>query len=64
MRSVRVSPNGTLGSDRSNKGPFKDNVMNNISPRMPYEKTTVEVNGQKMAYAEHGKALADWYDAL
>jgi haloalkane dehalogenase len=28
--------------------------MNNISPRMPYEKATAEVNGQKMAYAEHG----------
>jgi haloalkane dehalogenase len=28
--------------------------MNDISPRMPYEKATAEVNGQKMAYAEHG----------
>ncbi|MEP4379565.1 MAG: haloalkane dehalogenase [Alphaproteobacteria bacterium] len=28
--------------------------MNEISPRMPYAKAFVEVNGQKMAYAEHG----------
>ena len=28
--------------------------MNEISPRMPYEKSSVEVNGQAMAYAEHG----------
>lgn len=28
--------------------------MTDISPRMPYAKSTVEVNGQKMAYAEHG----------
>jgi haloalkane dehalogenase len=28
--------------------------MNDISPRMPYEKATVEVNGQAMAYAKHG----------
>ncbi len=28
--------------------------MNDISPRMPYEKSSVEVNGQKMAYAEQG----------
>jgi len=28
--------------------------MTDISPRMRYEKITVEVNGQKMAYVEHG----------
>lgn len=28
--------------------------MDEFSPRMPYEKTTVEVNGQAMAYAENG----------
>ena len=28
--------------------------MTDISPRMPYDKAFVEVNGQNMAYAEHG----------
>ena len=28
--------------------------MTDISPRMPYEKTFVEVKGQNMAYVEHG----------